>query len=162
MPRLLAFALLLVLGAGLARAGHDARAEWSWHVVSAGSDESRVAIYRRDTPLGIYNFSCDLTGAVSGPVQESGATINLIRPPARPGGLLIITCDVGAHSQMLAIVDLASPATRPALTRSGSYFVGWELQEGELWISFDQPCDTGPTVECPDGFETLFEKFPPQ
>jgi hypothetical protein len=34
------------------------------------------------------------------------------------------------------------------------------LQDGELWIAYDEPCDVGPTADCPDGFKTTLVQFP--
>ena len=132
----------------------------SWHVVSAGLDESRVAIYREKTLVGIFDFACDLT-ATSEP-GDNGSGLQLVYPASNPEGLLIVTCDVGAHSQHIAIIDPAKKSHKAVFSRTGSYFANWEIQVGELWISFDRACDTGPTVECPDGFETLFEPYPPR
>ena len=61
--------LSLVLTSG-AMANHDSGASLSWHVLSGGLDESRVAIYRKQDLVGIYNFSCDLTAADSHKLQE--------------------------------------------------------------------------------------------
>ena len=152
--------LLLLFVATGAAAEHKPDAPWSWHILSGGSDESRISIYRRDALIGIYNFACDMTDATQGTQRKNGATINLVEPDSHPLGLLVTSCNVGAHSQLLTIIDLSSKANRPVFSQSGSYFVAWELQDGELWISYDQPCETGPTVECPDGYETLFVKYP--
>ena len=85
-----------------------------------------------------------------------------MKPASNPEGLLVVTCNVGAHSQHIAIVDPASKSHRTVFERSGSYFVKWEIEDGELWISYDQACDGGPSVDCPDGFETIFEQYPSQ
>ena len=155
------FSLLLVFAicAG-AQADHKTGAPLAWHIVSGGLDESRVAIYRQQELVGIFDFACDLTDAVDGDTQEASASLNLVQTESNPEGLLIVTCNVGAHSQHLAVIDPLSKSSRPVFTRTGSYFVNWEVQDGELWISFDQACDTGPTVECPDGFETVFVRYP--
>ena len=36
----------------------------------------------------------------------------------------------------------------------------WEIQDGELWIGYDEPCDTGLSVDCPGGFVTTFVQYP--
>ena len=142
------------------QADHKPDAPWSWHIVSGGSDESRISIYRRDTLIGIYDFTCDMTDATQGTQNENGPTINLVEPDASPAGLLITTCNVGAHSRQISVIDLTRKSKQPVFSRTGSYFADWELQDGELWISYDQPCETGPTVDCPDGYETQFVKYP--
>jgi hypothetical protein len=43
---------------------------------------------------------------------------------------------------------------------TGSYSASWEIQDGELWIGYDEPCDSGPTVDCPDGYKTVFLRYP--
>ncbi len=145
-----------------AGADHDRGAAWAWHVVSAGLDESRVALYRQQDLIGIFNFSCDLTGAADGEVDDNGASMELVRPDSHPEGLLVLKCNVGAHSQHLAIIDPALKSGQVVFRETGSYFADWELQDGELWISHDQPCETGPSVGCPDGYETIFERYPPE
>ena len=156
--RYIAFLLLAICAD--ASTDHKAGAPWSWHVLSAGLDESRVAIYRQQQLIGIFDFSCDLTTADAGAVPGNDASLNLVQSQTNPEGLLIVTCNVGAHSQYIAIIDPTSKLNRPVFSRTGSYFVKWELEDGELWISFDQPCDEGPSVECPDGFESIFVQYP--
>lgn len=141
-------------------ADHKSGADWSWHVLSGGIGESRVAIYERDQLLGIFNFSCDLTDADDGSSNDSNASLKLVQIDARPKGLLLISCNVGAHSQQVNIIDLASTSNLPDFSITGSYVADWEIQDGELWIRYDQPCATGVSVECPDGFETLYRQYP--
>lgn len=148
-------ALLLIAPAV---ADHSNHADWSWHVLSSGISESRVSIYRLDQPIGIFNFSCDLTDADN--ETYNGTGMKLVRLDSHPEGLLLVTCNAGAHSQQVAIIDLASKSNQPVLTRTGSYFASWELQQGELWISYDQPCAAGIGAECPNGFETIFDRYP--
>ncbi len=151
---------LLVLLAGNAGAEHAGSEGWSWHALTSGIDQSRIAIYDAERMVGIYNLDCDLTIPPEQDPREGGATLELVRPESHPRGLLILTCDLGAHSQMLTIIDPRASSKRPVHSRSGSYFVAWELQDGELWISYDRPCRGGESAQCPDGFETLFERFP--
>jgi len=152
--------LSLLAWCALASADHEPDADWSWHVVSAGADESRLSVYRASTPLGIYNISCDLTDAREGESVEDGASLNLVRTLSSPEGLLVITCNVGAHSQLITIIDLMHKSKQPVFSATGSYSATWEIQDGELWVGYDEPCDTGPSVDCPDGFETVFVKYP--
>jgi hypothetical protein len=156
--------LSLLVWCALVGADHLPDAHWSWHVVSAGADESRVSVYRGSTPLGIYNISCDLTGAREGESVEDSArdsaSLNMVRPASNPQGLLVINCNVGAHSQMITIIDLTRKSKQRVFTATGSYSATWEIQDDELWIAYDEPCDTGPTVECPNGFETVFVQYP--
>jgi hypothetical protein len=119
-----------------------------------------VSIYKRDRLLGIYNFSCDLTDAGEGDNGDSNARLNLVKLDSNPEGLLLITCNVGAHSQQINIIDLARKSNLPVFSETGSYMADWEIQDGELWLSYDQPCETGISVECPDGFETIFVQYP--
>ena len=153
-------ALIPLLLAFNANGDHKADADWSWHILSSGISESRMSLYRRDRLIGIYNFSCDLTDASEGDRVEKNASLNLVRLDTHPDGLLLITCQAGAHAQQVAIIDLASKSNQPVFAKTGSFIADWELQDGELWIRYDRPCDTGPTVECPDGFETIFTRFP--
>ena len=152
--------LLLLIPNFQALADHDPAAEWSWHVMSAGADESRLSVFRGELMFGIYNLDCDLTDAVSGERTDDSASINLVKPETSPGGLLIISCNVGAHSQQVGIIDLEQKSTQLAFSVSGSYTARWEVQDGELWIGYDEPCETGPSVECPDGFVTTFVQYP--
>jgi hypothetical protein len=160
MTRLSNLVLFLLAMAGSVVADHDTGATWSWHVVSGGLDESRVAIFNRQEMIGIFDFSCDLTAAGEGDMSETDASLNLVQPESNPEGLLVVTCNVGAHSQYIAIVDPTSKSNQPVFAETGSYFVKWELEDGELWISYDHPCATGVSVECPDGFETVFVQYP--
>lgn len=162
MPRSIFYTFLIAVFCSGARADHDSGAALSWHVLSAGLDESRVAVYREQTLVGIFDFACDLTPAADVEPQDDIVGLQPVFPDSHAAGLLLVTCNVGAHSQHIAIVDPARKTHRPVFERTGSYFVNWEIQDGELWISYDRACDTGPTVECPDGYETLFEPYPPE
>lgn len=162
MTRFISLLLLTLAFGGGAMADHKTGATWSWHVLSGGLDESRVAIYRKQDLVGIYNFSCDLTTAVDSDVPAADASLQLVKPASNPEGLLVVTCNVGAHSQHIAIVDPTSKSNRAVFERTGSYFANWEIEEGELWISYDQPCAGGLGVDCPDGFETVFVRNPGQ
>jgi len=153
-------AFLIAACCASVNADHKADAPWSWHVLSSGLDESRLSVYRRDQLLGIFNLSCDLTDAREGPGIKNGASLNLVRLDSHPEGLLLITCNVGAHSQQIAIIDLAVRTNQPVYSVTGSFFADWEVQEGELWIRYDRPCEGGPGVECPDGFETIYVQYP--
>ena len=152
-------AWLFALVAFTVGAEHAGGGGWSWHALSGGIGQSRIAIYDGQRLLGIYDLDCDLTIPPEQDPREGGATLELVRPDSHPQGLLILTCDLGAHSQMLAIIDPQAGSKRPVYSRSGSYFVAWELQDGELWISYDRPCKGGESAQCPDGFETVFEAF---
>jgi hypothetical protein len=153
--------LLLLVSTSLVRADHDPASAWSWHVMSAGGDESRLAVYQFDRLIGIYDIDCDLTDASAGDRVDGIASINLVKPTIRPQGLLVISCNVGAHSQQISIIDPQHKSSVVAFSVTGSYAATWELQDGELWIGFDEPCDTGPTVECPDGFANTFVQYLP-
>ena len=162
MSRFFNLAPLLLALASNALADHTIGTTWSWHLLSAGLDESRVAIYDKKALIGIFDFSCDLTAEGEGDMRENGASLELVHPDSNPEGLLVVTCDLGAHSQYIAIVDPNHKTHRPVFAETGSYFAKWELQDGALWISYDRPCETGPSVECPDGFETVFVPYPAQ
>jgi len=162
MTRFITSLLLALAFGGGAIADHKAGASWSWHVLSGGLDESRVAIYREQGLVGIFDFSCDLTAAIDADMQAADASLQLLQPASNPDGLLVVSCNVGAHSQYIAIVDPARKINQPVFARTGSYFVRWEIEDGELWISHDRPCAEGLSVECPDGFETIFEQYPAQ
>ena len=161
IPSLPGFLIAALLPALLAvtRADHAADADLSWHLLSAGLDESRVSVYRRDSLVGIFNLPCDLAG-IDDAQRAEGVDLVVVRFAARPRGVLIIVCNIGAHSQMLTIIDPEKKSPRPAYQRSGSYFARWEIQDGELWITYDRACTGGVSVDCPDGFETLFEAYP--
>ena len=158
--RMISPLLCMLVVSGPASADHKPDAVWSWHILSTGISESRMSIYRRDELLGIFDFSCDLTELDDDDSGDNGNTIQLVRIDTHPRGLLLLRCNLGAHSQMLSIIDLAQKASEPAFSRTGSFFAAWEIQDGELWISYDQPCDGGRSVDCPDGFETIFVQFP--
>ena len=127
-----AFVFMLLVCCGSALADHKAGANWSWHVISGGFDESRVAVYNKQILIGIFKFSCDLSGAKAGDVPNSDASLNLVKTDSHADGLLVVTCNQGAHSQYLAIIDPAFNTGQPLFARTGSYFVNWELEQG-LW-----------------------------
>ncbi len=159
-PKSFSLLLLLLVWSLSAIADHKPDAHWSWHVLSSGSDESRLSVYRADELLGIYDLSCDLTDASEGERIEDNASLTLVQPESNPDGLLAIICNVGAHSQQITIIDLTRKSKQSVYSVTGSYTADWEIQDGELWIQYDEPCDTGPTVECPDGFVTKFVQYP--
>lgn len=142
-----------------AGAAQNLASQWTWHVLSAGSDESRLSIYHAGQLFGIYDLDCDLTDASDGERVDGNASINLVRPDTNPQGLMVISCNLGAHSQQIAIIDLERHRKQPVFAATGSYSAVWEIQDGELWIGYDEPCDTGPTVDCPDGFETTWVQY---
>jgi hypothetical protein len=152
--------LLLLCCSIPASANHQPDAEWSWHVVSSGGDESRLSIYRGEQLHGIYDVDCDLSDAREGERSDDYASINLVKPDSSPTGLLVISCNVGAHSRQIVVIDLAASVRHPLFSATGSYTATWDLQDGELWIGYDEPCDTGPTLECPDGYATIFVPYP--
>ena len=162
MSSLKSFSLLLpmLVWSVFAIADHQPDAPWSWHVLSSGADESRLSVYRADELLGIYDLSCDLTDASEGERVEDKASLNLVQAESSSDGLLAIICNVGAHSQQITIINLTRNSKQAVYSVTGSYTAGWEIQDGELWIIYDEPCDTGPTVECPDGFVTKFVQYP--
>lgn len=110
--------------------------------------------------FGIYNLACDLTDASEGEPVNGSASLSVVKPDSNPEGLLVNSCNVGAHSQQIAIIDLARGSKQAAFSATGSYSASWEIQDGELWLGYDEPCDTGPTVDCPDGFQTTFVQYP--
>jgi len=156
----ISLSLLLLCCSVTASANHQPDAEWSWHVVSAGGDESRLSIYRGQQLHGIYDVDCDLSDAREGERSDDYASINLVKADSSPAGLLVISCNVGAHSQQIVVIDLAASARHAVFSATGSYSATWNLQDGELWIGYDEPCDTGPTLECPDGYKTIFVPYP--
>ena len=115
-----AIAFLLLVWCALASAAHKPDAQWSWHVQSAGGDESLLSVYQRDHLLGIYDIDCDLTDLGEGERVDGNASLNLVRPDSRAEGLLVVICNVGAHSQQVTIIDFARKSTRPAFTATGS------------------------------------------
>jgi len=155
-----AIAILILAWCAVASADHKPDAQWSWHVQSAGADESLLSVFRRDQMLGIYDIDCDLTDLGEGERVDGNASLNLVKPYLRPEGLLVISCNVGAHSQQITIIDLVRKSRRPAFSATGSFSASWEIKDGELWIGYDEPCDTGPTVECPEGFTMIFVQYP--
>jgi hypothetical protein len=152
--------MLLLACCATASADHRPGYEWSWHILSAGADESRISLYQRDQLFGIYDIACDLTDASEGESVNGSASLNVVKPDSNPEGLLVISCNLGAHSQQIAIIDLLRGPKQAAFTATGSFSASWEIQDGELWIGYDEPCDTGPTVDCPDGFKTTFVQYP--
>ncbi len=144
----------------LAGADHKPDADWSWHVMSAGADESRLSVYRRDRLLGIYNLSCDLSDASEGSHGGNGASLARVRPVSKPEGSLGVGCNGGAHSRQFTIFDLVEPLNTAMFSATGRCRAGWDLQDGELWRRCAQPCDGGLSVECPDGYETWFVTYP--
>ncbi len=151
--------ILLMALAGSLAADHDSDSKLSWHLLSAGLDESRLSVHRQEALVGIFNLPCDLTG-IGSAQSEDGIDIAVVDIPARPQGLLVIRCNVGAHAQMLSIIDPSNKSTAPAWQRSGSFFARWEIEDDELWLEYDRACETGVSIECPDGFETRFESYP--
>lgn len=152
--------LLFLVSTSLVRAEYDPAAALSWQLESSGIFESRLAVYQFEQVLGIYSIDCDLTDANAGAGDMDYAKINVAGFEARPAGVLIVICSVGAHSQQLSIIDPQHEPGEVAYSVTGSYTASWELQDGELWLGFDEPCDTGPTVECPDGFANTFVQYP--
>ena len=151
---------MFLLCCATADADHKPDSEWSWHVHAAGADESRLTVFQRDGRFGIYNLECDLGDVTEGEVDDDDASIQLLSLPSGPKELLVIRCNVGAHSQQITIFDLARQSRKPVFSATGSYSANWEIQDGELWIVYDEPCDTGPSVDCPDGFVTIFVQYP--
>ena len=156
----LSILVLSMLLAGAPRADHKPAAEWSWHVHSAGIDESRLLVYQRDRHFAIYDLACDLGDLTAGEAGDGNASIRLVELQAVSSALLLVTCNVGAHSQQVIVLDLERNSPHPVFAVTGSYSASWEIQNDELWISYDEPCDTGPSVECPDGYVTVFVQYP--
>ena len=149
---------VLLLCCAIVGADHKPEADWSWHVQSSGPDETRLVVFQKELRFAIYNLECDLGEVTEGDSDDDDASIELVRLASSE--LLIVRCNVGAHSQQLTILDLQRKSPEPVFSATGSYSASWEIQDGELWIGYDEPCDGGASVDCPDGFVTLFVQYP--
>jgi hypothetical protein len=134
--------------------------DWAWQLESATIFESVIAIQQAEGNISRYKFQCDLTDALNEKTELS-STIETATPASHPDGVLIVTCYKGAHTEMITIVD---PMEDKAVYKKlGSYFVDWRLEDGEIIIEYDRPCEGAKDKACTDpdnGFVTISQPWP--
>ena len=135
-------------------------ADWAWQLESATIFESVVAIQKTDGSLNRYQFQCDLTDTLNEQTEKS-STIETVVPTSHPNGVLIVTCYMGAHAEMLTIVDPIK--NKVVYKKIGSYFVDWRLEGGEITIDYDTPCEDTKKKTCAEldsDFVTISQTWP--
>ncbi len=147
---------------------------WDWMLHSSGFMESVVKITtetKDDTSKKIEGrvvLNCDLSTynqvASEAKTAEHAevASIHRINTRDFPGGLLITTCYVGAHSEMLSIINPAERINEEVFSVVGSYYVEWALKRDTLWITYDRPCVPDNNTTCETPFSPITISWPPQ
>jgi len=117
---------------------------WSWKLDSADLMESKISILSGKKVLASYFVGCDLSDALSKEIseeEENPGKVDKIVSASFPSGILLVTCTVGAHSQSISIFDPKVNSKEAVFSKTGSYYAGWELKDGQLVIFYDRPCD---------------------
>jgi len=137
--------------------------EWSWKLDSADLMESKISILVGKKLLASYFVGCDLSDALSREIQEeeeNPGKVDKIVSPAFPDGILLVTCIVGAHSQNISIFDPKVNSKEAVFSKTGSYYAGWEIKNGQLVIFYDRPCDAK-QKNC-EYYQKISVEWPPQ
>ena len=114
--------------------------DWSWSLDHAAIYDSSISIHSKDNQLTQHQFNCNLSDAVSQTlVEDPASTIDTVITSSNPKGLLVVTCNVGAHSETIVIINPNKSTQQVVFRKIGSYFVDWKLSNGQLHISFDRP-----------------------
>lgn len=114
--------------------------DWSWTLERAAIYDSLISIQNKDNLVTQHAFDCNLIDAVSvTSVEEPAASIDIIVTSLHPKGLLVVTCNFGAHSERIIIIDPNIRTQQIVFRKTGSYFVDWKLDNGQLHISYDKP-----------------------
>lgn len=119
--------------------------DWAWQLENATVFESVIAIQHADGSIGRHQFQCDLTDALNEKTEMS-STIEPVVPHSHPDGVLIVTCYRGEHAEMIAIIDPLE--NEVVYKKMGSYFVDWRLENGNIIIDYDTPCEVTKDNTC--------------
>jgi len=148
-------ACLILLVTGFVSAEQN-KIKWSWKIERAEFYDSVISITSDNHELKHYQFACDLSDALPEPINdETSATINIVHTEAKPNGLLVITCNVGAHSERIVVIDPLNDEPDALFVKTGSYFVDWRVGDGELLIRYDEPCKPAESKSCDVPFSTV-------
>jgi len=129
---------------------------WTWQLDRSAFNDSLISILIDEKSTSSYEFSCDLSGALlETSDEESSATINTVVTELNPEGLLVVTCRVGAHSEQIVIIDPFQNKQDVEFIKVGSYFVDWSLNDGQLWLKYDEPCQEIESKVCDIPFSTV-------
>lgn len=130
---------------------------WEWQLESSSFYESKIAIRSKGKIIASYEFGCDLNQNQSALLDEdeSSATIEKLQLQSGSTSLLIITCNIGAHSQQLSIVEPNTNPHTPIFEKTGSYFVRWKKSEDTIIITYDKPCKETNNKVCEVPFEAI-------
>jgi hypothetical protein len=130
--------------------------DWSWRLESTEFMHSEIAITRADESTRRIEFPCSLEDVLAETIDEETASVDVVNPDSYPGGLLVVICNVGAHSVQISVIDPNSDGKNEDFVRTGSYFARWDIRRGRLRVHYDQPCGS----LCESGFETQTVVWP--
>ncbi len=133
---------LLTLGAANVSHAEPLSEQWSWKMDFSGFAESQISIYRKGKKATSYLIGCDLSDYLAKENNESPSSVDKVISTNNPGGVLLVTCGIGAHSMLVSIYNPSINSSEAVLSRIGSYYAGWELIEKQLFIYFDRRCDS--------------------
>ncbi|MEH6502825.1 MAG: hypothetical protein V7682_02865 [Cycloclasticus sp.] len=137
------------------------RVTWKWQLEHAALYDSVLSITQDKKQLSTHEVACDLSSAMSNDrYDESAATIDIVVTKLKPDGILVVTCTVGAHSEQVLIIDPSQDEKHYEFIKVGSYFVDWYVNDGQLWIRYDEPCKIKQNNECDVSFSTIEMSWP--
>ena len=137
------------------------RVKWKWQLEHAALYDSVLSITQDEKQISTHEVACDLSSAMSNDIDdEPAATIDIVVTKLKPDGILVVTCTVGAHSEQILIVDPFKDEKYNEFIKIGSYFVDWYVNDGQLWIRYDEPCEIKQNNECDVSFSTMEMSWP--
>lgn len=146
----LLFALVFLTGV---KADESSDNTWQWKLLKAELYDSEIAIVKKQVKIAHYQLDCDLSEYQN--EDEFTPSINKIVNSKQPHGLLIVTCNVGAHAVRLNIFDPHKNTKEPIFSQTGSYLAYWEIESEQLWIIYDTPCTSSKAKQCEAPFEQV-------
>lgn len=126
---------------------------WQWNLLKAKFFDSEIAIIKDQKKIAQYHFDCDLSEYKN--KEESTPSIDQVITGKYSQSLLIVTCPVGAHSVQLSIFDPDKNTKDAVYSKTGSYLAYWEMEAEQLWIIYDERCESSKTKLCEVPFEQV-------
>lgn len=133
-----------------------------WQLDSSDFGESRISIHQNENVLANYHIDCDLSDTFEEIDDPEQPTVDIVMPSSHPHGLLVVVCNVGAHSRQISVFDPFTNTNEDVFTKTGSYIAGWDIVNGSLKISYDRECTEDENKVCDERFEQVSMEWPNQ
>ena len=132
------------------------KVNWTWTLEQAAMYNSVLSITNENNVVSKFELACNLTDAINKTKEdETSATISVVLTKTHPKGLLVISCNVGAHSEQIIIINPNQNSDKIVFKKTGSYYVDWKITDQQLVITYDKPCTPYPSKVCENRFTAV-------